>query len=295
MHRLGTKVPHLIHEACGTAPSRASGQHYGVAMREGVRVRRGSGRLGSTVTVSVAALAVLVIPSGAGASAAPVEAPTPAHWWQAGGSANDTPGPGIGPDNGTLEGAGFAPGPSGAEQAFNFGGGGQQVVFNRVGGNRGTGAFTFAFDVKMTATPQQAVWEKRMACNTNGTPFWGFRMNGSGTLAGSIDFEYGTYPTSGYAATSTTSVDDGAWHQVAVTRHGVTVNLYIDGTLEATVNSPATANVNNSAQLRAGVSTCDGVDGTHSFTGELAELMIFRSALTESQIQALGMSQGLTG
>jgi hypothetical protein len=82
---------------------------------------------------------------------------------------------------------------------------------------------------------------------------------------------------------------------VAVTRHGVTVNLYIDGTLEATTTSPATANVNNSDQLRAGVSTCDGIDGTHSFTAELAELMIFRSALTQSQVQALGMSQGLTG
>jgi hypothetical protein len=29
------------------------------------------------------------------------------------------------------------------------------------------GAFTFAFDVKTTATAQQAVWEKRIACNTN--------------------------------------------------------------------------------------------------------------------------------
>ena len=116
-----------------------------------------------------------------------------------------------------------------------------------------------------------------------------------GTPAGSIAFEYGTYPTSGYSATSTTSINDGAWHQVAVTRHGVTVNLYIDGTLETTITSAATANVNNNARMRAGVSTCDNVDGTQSFTGVLAELMIFRSALTQPQIQALGRSQGLTG
>jgi hypothetical protein len=251
--------------------------------------------LSSTVAVSVVALAVLVVPSGAGGTAIPAQATTPAHWWQADGNADDTPGPGIGPDNGTLEGAGFAPGPSGTEQAFSFAGGAQQVVFNKAGGDRGTRDFTFAFDVKTTATVQQAVWEKRIACDTNGTPVWGFRMNARGTPAGSIDFEYGTYPTSGYFAISTTSVDDGAWHQVAVTRYGVTVKLYVDGTLEATSTSAVTANVSNDAQSRAGVSTCDNVDGTASFTGELAEPMIFRSALSQSQIRALGVSEGLTG
>ncbi len=113
--------------------------------------------------------------------------------------------------------------------------------------------------------------------------------------SGTIGFEYGTYPTSGYSATSTTSVNDGTWHQVAVTRRGVIVRLYIDGTLETTITSAATAKLVNNAPLRALVSTCDGVDGTQPLTGKLAELMIFRSALTQPQIQALGMSQGLTG
>jgi len=36
------------------------------------------------------------------------------------------------------------------------------------------------------------------------------------------------------------------------------------------------------------VSECDGIDGTNPFTGELDELMIFRSALTQQQIQSLG-------
>ena len=80
-----------------------------------------------------------------------------------------------------------------------------------------------------------------------------------------------------------------------MTRHGVTVSLYIDGTLETTITSAATANVTNDARMRAGVSTCDGVDGTDPFTGDLAELMIFRSALTQPQILTLGMSEGLTG
>ena len=250
-------------------------------MRQGLKV-------GSVV--SLAAAALLAVPSGARASAVP--APVPVHWWQAEGNANDTVGSGAHPDNGTLHGAGFGPGASGTDQAFSFAGGGQQVVFSKTGGNRGTGDFTLSFDIKTTATVQQAVWEKRIACDTNGTPVWGFRMNGSGTPAGSIDFEYGTYPNRGYNVASTTSVGDGAWHRVTVTRQAGTVNLYIDGTLETTITSPATANVTNHARMRAGVSTCDGIDGTHPFTGELDNLMIFRSALTQPQIQALGTPAG---
>ena len=73
----------------------------------------------------------------------------------------------------------------------------------------------------------------------------------------------------------------------SVTRHGVTVKLYIDGNLEATTTTPTTQYLANNAPMRAGVSTCDGIDGTHPFTGELDELMIFRSALSQPQIQAL--------
>jgi sialidase-1 len=249
-------------------------------------------RLGSIV--SLAALAVLAVPSGAGASAVPAQAPVPAHWWQANGNANDTPATGVSPDNGRLVGAGFGPGPSGTEQAFTFAGGGQRVIFNKSGGNRGTGDFTFEFDIKTTVTVQQGVWEKRIACDSNGTPLWGFRTSPTGHLPGSIGFEYGNPPRES-GVISTTSISDGAWHQVAVTRSGGTVKLYIDGTLEATTITPAALNVSNKAPMRAGVSTCDGVDGTSGFTGELAEPMIFRSALTQPQIQALARADGLAG
>jgi Concanavalin A-like lectin/glucanases superfamily len=155
-------------------------------------------------------------------------------------------------------------------------------LFDKSGGNRRRGDFTLAFDIKTTATRSQAVWEKRIACNSDGTPFWGFRMTGV------IGFELFT-GRAGYSAVSTTSINDGKWHLVVVTRHGVTISLYIDGNLEATTTSATTVNVTNDARLRAGVSKCDGVDGTHPFIGELDELMIFRTAFTQPQIQALGL------
>ena len=238
-------------------------------MRQGLR---------SGSVVSLAALALLIFPSGAGASA--VSAPAPAHWWQAEGNAHDS----VGTDNGRLVGAGFGPGVIGPDQAFSFTGGADQVVFNKAGGNRHRGDFTFVFDVKTTAIVKQALWEKRIACDSNGTPFWGFRMQ----AGGQANFELFSARDQDNSVQSTTSVNDGKWHLVAATRHGPTVSLYVDGQLEATGTSTTTFNTTNQAPMRAGVSKCDGIDGTHPFTGELDELMIFRSAFTQSQIQALG-------
>jgi hypothetical protein len=241
----------------------------------------------------VAASLVMGAPAGAGASAipAPAAAPTPAHLWHAEGNAADS----VGADNGTLVGAGFGPGVLGPDQALSFAGGGQRVVFNKFGGNRRRGDFTLAFDIKTTTTRNQAIWEKRIACNSDGTPFWDFRM-GPGQIAqpprtGIIGFSLFTGQVD-YFVDSTTSLNDGKWHLVVATRHGVTLSLYIDGDLEATTTSPTTVKVINDARMRAGVSKCDGIDGTHPFIGELDELMIFRTAFTQQQIQALGRLTG---
>ena len=191
----------------------------------------------------------------------------------------------VGTDNGTLVGAGFGPGVLGPDQAFSFAGGTQRVVFNKFGGNLRRADFTFAFYIKTTATRSQAVWEKRIACNSDGTSLWSFRMTRQ------IGFELFTGRTL-YNAVSTTNISDGKWHLVVATRHGVTISLYIDGNLEATTTSATTVKVTNDARMRIGASKCDGIDGTHPFIGELDELMIFRTAFTQQQIQALARLTG---
>ena len=75
---------------------------------------------------------------------------------------------------------------------------------------------------------------------------------------------------------------------MAVTRQTTTASLYVDGQLQATTTTATTADISKATPMRAGVSTCDGVDGTVPLVGELDELMIFRVALTQSQIQTLG-------
>ena len=184
-----------------------------------------------------------------------------------------------------LVGAGFGPGVLGPDQAFSFAGAEQRVVFNQFGGNRRRADFTFAFYIKTTATHPQAVWEKRVSCNPHGTFLWEFRMTGR------IGFGLFTGSTL-YIAESTTTISDGNWHLVVATRDGVTISLYVDGNLEATTTSATTVNVINDARMRMGVSKCDGIDGTHPFIGKLDELMIFRTAFTQQQIQALARPTG---
>jgi sialidase-1 len=208
--------------------------------------------------------------------------PSPTYWWQAEGNANDS----VGMDNGTLIGVTFGPGVYGTDQAFSFGGAADQVVFNADGGNRGTGAFTFAFAIKATAaTQEQAIWEERAQCDSDGTSFWGFRLQPNGR----VNFEAQNTVGQDYMDLGSTAVvSDGAWHWVAVTRQTTTASLYVDGQLQATTTTATTADISKRTPMRAGVSTCDGVDGTTALVGQLDELMIFRVALTQSQIQTLG-------
>jgi concanavalin A-like lectin/glucanase superfamily protein len=243
------------------------------------------------VAVSLAVPALLILPSSVGATTKPTPAAHLAHWWQARGNANDS----VGIDNGTLlKGAGFGPGVYGpADQAFSFDGSGQGVMFNTVGGNRGRGDFTFAFAIKTAAKRYQAVWGKRpSSCDPDGHPLWDFR---EGHLNNGLIFLSITYKSVLYDTGSTTKVNDGEWHFIVATRHGVTVKLYVDGNLEGTTTIPATVNLVNNAPMLAGVDPCDGVDGTNPLTGELDEMMIFRTALTQPQVQALGRAVGLTG
>ena len=244
---------------------------------------------GSTVAPRVTPTPAPTVASTPAPTATPVPTPSPTpvppsptYWWQAEGNANDS----VGMDNGTLIGVTFGPGVYGTDQAFSFGGAADQVVFNADGGNRGTGAFTFAFAIKATAaTQEQAIWEERAQCDSDGTSFWGFRMQPNGR----VNFEAQNTVGQDYIDLGSTAVvSDGAWHWVAVTRQTTTASLYVDGQLQATTTTATTADISKRTPMRAGVSTCDGVDGTTALVGQLDELMIFRVALTQSQIQTLG-------
>jgi|GEM_PF-5161854 len=225
--------------------------------------------------------AAVTTPAGAsGAGAASAEVPSPAHWWRADGTAKDA----VGTDDGTLVRAGYGPGVYGDDQAFSFAGRQAHVRFDMVGGNLGRHDFTFTFSIKTNSRRKQAIWNKRPICDA--ASFWDFRMSEEGLVQPELMSDRAAHDyTAGFSSTS--RVNDGAWHAIALSRAGTTALLYFDGRLEDTATTPRPVNLDNHVPMRSGVDPCVGVDGTYPFTGQLDELRIYRSGLTQAQIQAL--------
>lgn len=208
-------------------------------------------------------------------AAADLEASTLVHAWNADGTPRDS----VGNDTGTLlRGATYGPGPrGGSDHAFSMSGDRQQVRFNRRGGNFGRHDFTVSFDILTSAARKQAVIEKRPVCNA--ASFWGVRLSATGLVQPELMSDaLGTDYTAGF--TSTTSVADGEWHQIVMSRAGRTVSLYIDGNLEDTATTGHSVELVNDSRLRIGMSVCVGADGTRPFRGEIDDIRFYSSALT---------------
>jgi hypothetical protein len=92
----------------------------------------------------------------------------------------------------------------------------------------------------------------------------------------------GTDYTPGFS--STTSVADGRWHQILLSRAGRTASLYIDGTLEDTTTTPHRVDLVNDSRMRIGMSVCVGQDGTHPFRGEIDDVRFYLSALAPADL-----------
>ena len=54
-----------------------------------------------------------------------------------------------------------------------------------------------------------------------------------------------------------------------------------------TTISPHPVQLSNNEPMRAGMSACTGVDGTNPYDGDLDEFMMFNTALSQQQINAL--------
>jgi sugar lactone lactonase YvrE/plastocyanin len=86
-----------------------------------------------------------------------------------------------------------------------------------------------------------------------------------------------------FTVNSTTSIADNSWHHVAATYDGVDFRIYVDGTLEDTVDAPGLTIVSSSNNLRIG----DNTDGGPWFPylGMIDEVRIWNTALDERTIQ----------
>jgi hypothetical protein len=109
-----------------------------------------------------------------------------------------------------------------------------------------------------------------------------------------VAIEPSTVIVSGYgddlSFTSTTTLNNGAWHFVAVTTDGTSATVYVDGTSIGTQSFATpldTVPAAQGLQIGAGVQGCCGY-----FFGDLADIAIFPAALTAAQVTAQYTASG---
>ena len=196
--------------------------------------------------------------------------PLPVDEWKWDGNATD----GVGGHNGTPSQITFAAGKFG--QAASFNGSTSSIVFDATVGNWLTNDYTMEWWVNETSTLQIDLLNKRPICG--GGNFWDVRSGNTGIV--------GTEQL-GIAFNGTTAINDGKWHQIAYTRQGTKLTLYIDGKAEASGTASASFSVNNGTAMNFGYGPCVYQDPTTPYKGLLDEMRFFNSALTSDQMAAL--------
>lgn len=103
----------------------------------------------------------------------------------------------------------------------------------------------------------------------------------------------GTYETTAplcngaYAITSSTTINDGAWHHIIFMREteNDVLQLYIDCQLEGEINDNASCFLDNESSLCLGMRSLDAF--TNHFSGQLDEIRIYDRALSFDEICVL--------
>jgi hypothetical protein len=140
--------------------------------------------------------------------------------------------------------------------------------------NIALGDFRIAFTIQTSATTGSAVVNQRGNCAAG--IYWDVRMQPGGALT--METDNNTLRPAGYTnLPGTIPVNDGAPHNVVVTRTGGLLAIRVDGALDPTdagATSTATFNTTLGSPLRTGTDVCDGVDGTVALVGTVTNVCV---------------------
>jgi hypothetical protein len=144
--------------------------------------------------------------------------------------------------------------------------------------NFGTNSFTITAWIKTSNVVTQDIVGKA------GTPGWDFETNSVVKFVSTGD---------AFTATGAKTVTDGNWHFVAIsaTVPSGTAQLYTDGVADGSPAPTSTQTITNAAAMVIG-STSAGVTGF--FKGTIANVQIYNTSLTASEILAL-YNEGIGG
>jgi hypothetical protein len=193
------------------------------------------------------------------------------HEWTGNGDASDA----AGGATGVTQGVTFVNGQSG--QAFSFAGAGSVRYAPPA---FGTSDFTVSFVLQTTVSGPQAVLGDRVTSGAGN--FFGVRM-AQGKLI--VELCQDTSGTNYVGITSSRTVNDGAFHQIAIVRSGTSLKLFIDGVLDTSATS---AGVTNQSAAQNFLLGAENPASYPNYNGLLDEVRIYDRALGIDEVQALG-------
>lgn len=84
-----------------------------------------------------------------------------------------------------------------------------------------------------------------------------------------------------------TDINDSTWHHVAVVKEGNGATTYLDGVADASGSASTFGNYDTSKKLKIGQTSDGDSNYPEAFDGDIAEVSLYNTALSGSQIQAL--------
>lgn len=208
--------------------------------------------------------------------------------WSAEGNANDS----IGSNNGFTTNIAYVAGHTGT--AFGFDGTGF-VDAGQTAAIFETNDFTISFWIQTTSGDSKTVLDRGSACV--GDNYFESALNG-----GHIEFTVSEGANNNCFVTSVATINDGAFHHVALVRQSTDLGIYIDGILNASSSSLSPLNLQatntgsdtngdpviTTPHLLFGAGPCDFVDeGGTAFVGALDEIQIYNRALDDTEIYGI--------
>jgi hypothetical protein len=215
----------------------------------------------------------------------------PLAWWKFDEASGSTAFATAGGVNGTLNGAAnFASGISGnAIQLSQVGGG--YVNFGNNFGLLGT-SYTISFWMNSTSTATDQVFLGKHRATVTSGYFVGMSKNGPYGSPNKAWMYQSSGP--GNQPISTTSVNDGSWHHIAIAYNlvGGSHSIYVDGGLaeSTTTASPMISTVGDF--IVGGVSNSSMTGALTLYTGLIDDVQIYTSRLSDAEVGFLHANPG---
>lgn len=167
----------------------------------------------------------------------------------------------------------------------SFDGSGGIIVADNPAFNMGVGDFTISVWIQSTSSVRMMIWQESGKNGSKDNQAW-LRLNSSATQYTAFNIEDAA-GGSFLALADPGNIADGKWYHVVAVRSGLVTKIYINGQkmIERT-STTGIKDVSNAADFKIGMQE-GATSFSNYFIGKLDELIVYKRALTDSEITNL--------